>query len=123
MNNLADFIGIARFSLTQSQIRRIHGSDTMTEPRSYYRTRGATKVAEWCKARRLDRLVATVKNTRLSKFFLGGGPAFPELSPELATRLYDLFRPEMEALEAILQRDLTAWKIPDACLSSIPVSA
>jgi hypothetical protein len=72
-------------------------------------------MADWCKARRLDRVVATVKSSPLLKLFLGGGPAFEELSPAISVRLYELFRPEVEKLEAILDRDLSAWKSPVDC--------
>jgi hypothetical protein len=41
---------------------------------------------------------------------LGGGRPFAEPSPELTARLYELFRPEVEELEKILQRDLSTWK-------------
>ena len=110
LNALVDFIGVPRFELTESQTRHVHASETMTYPRSYHRTRSASTMADWFKARRLDRLVATIRNSPLCNLFLGGGPPFGELSHESARRLYDLFRPEVEELEAILNRDLSAWK-------------
>jgi hypothetical protein len=67
-------------------------------------------MADWFKARRLDKLVATVRNSPLRKFFLGGGPPFAELPQEIALGLYELFRPEVEELESMLNRDLSAWK-------------
>jgi hypothetical protein len=109
---LSDFIGIPRFVLTPSQVRFVHSSELMTHPRNYYWTKGATSLADWCKARRLDRVVAAVKKSPLLKLFLGGGPAFSQLSPEFSTKLYAMFRPEVESLEEILDRDLSAWKTP-----------
>jgi hypothetical protein len=73
-------------------------------------------MADWFKARRLDRVVAAVKSSSLVKLFLGGGPAFEELSPAVTLRLYELFRPEVERLEEMLHRDLSAWKSPLAGL-------
>ena len=67
-------------------------------------------MAEWCKSRRLDRVVAVVKSSPLIKLFLGGGPAFADPSREVSLRLYEHFRPEVEELEATLNRDLSAWK-------------
>jgi len=115
VDTLVDFIEIPRFPLTQAQIRYVHSSESLTHPRNYYWTRGATAMADWCKARRLDRVVAAVKSSPLLKLFLGGGPAFEELSPALSLKLYELFRPEVEKLEAILNRDLSAWKSPPGC--------
>ena len=67
-------------------------------------------MAEWCKSRRLDNLVAMAKGSPLIKLFLGGGPAFAEPSLEVSLRLYEHFRPEVEELETILNRDFSAWK-------------
>lgn len=110
LDALLDFIGAPRLELTRSQIRRVHGSDSMTQPRHYYWTRSANLFANWLKARRCDRLVASIRSSPLRKLFLGGGPAFSAVSPEAARRLCQLFRPQVEELETILNRDLTAWK-------------
>ena len=67
-------------------------------------------LAEWLKARRFDRVVASVKSSPLCRLVLGGGTAFSELSYEVASKLCELFRPEIEELETILNRDLSAWK-------------
>src|SRR5207237_53907 len=45
VDNVAAFIGIPRFTLTASQTGRVHGSESMTEPRNYFRTRSATIMA------------------------------------------------------------------------------
>ncbi|HEY1271435.1 MAG TPA: hypothetical protein VGF08_05600, partial [Terriglobales bacterium] len=110
LNNLLDFIGAPRFTLSHKQSKTVHSSEAMTHPRSYYRTRNATRLADWFKARRFDKLVAVVRSSPLRRFFLGGGPPFADLAPEISLRLYELFRPEIEELEAILNRDLSAWK-------------
>jgi hypothetical protein len=110
VDTLADFIGLSRFILTPSDLRRVHSSESMTHPRNYYRTRGATFMADWCKARRLHAVVTAIKSSPLIKLFLGGGPPFTPISAETTKRLYELFRPEIEELEAILNRDLSPWK-------------
>jgi len=112
MDQLADFLEIPRFALTQQETRRVHASDAMTHPRNYYRTRSAAVLAEWFKARRLDSLVAAVKSSPVHKWFLGGGARFSELPPEVLLNLYEFFRPEVEDLESLLRRDLSAWKSP-----------
>jgi hypothetical protein len=117
---LADFIGIPRFELTPSQMRHVHASEFMTEPRNYLRTRSATFMADWFKARRLHRIVAAVKTSPLINLFLGGGPAFAEISRELLMSVYELFRPEVEELETLLNRDLSAWKANQCFLAAVP---
>ena len=110
LNKLVDFIGVPRQKLLPAHIPRVWTSKNMTEPRHYYWTRGATKLAEWSKARRLDSLVAAAKKWGAANLFLGGGNAFLELSSGQRARLRELFRPEVDRLEARLNRDLSGWK-------------
>lgn len=109
---VADFVGIPRFSVSQEQSGFVHNSDGMTHPRSHFRARTALMVADWFKSRQLDRLVVEFKRSRLRKLVHGGGPSFEAIKPELTKRLYERFRPEVESLEAMLQRDLSSWKAP-----------
>ena len=110
LNSLTDFLGIARISLTRSQHRVINASEGLTHPRNYFLTRTATGMADWFKAARLDRLLAVAKHKYFLKFFLRSGPNFEALPPDRTRRLYELFRPEIEELEAILNRDFPSWK-------------
>jgi hypothetical protein len=110
VNTLAAFIGIPSFTLTPAQIEYVASSDSLTHPRSYYRTRGATLMADWLKARRFGNLVASVKNSPVRRFLLGGGSPFAELPLEFSRKLYEMFRCEVEQLEVLLHRDLSAWK-------------
>jgi hypothetical protein len=114
VNRVADFAGMPRSTLTTAETRQVHGSAGMTLPRSYPLTRSATLTAEWCKARRLHSIGQLVKSSPLKRLFLGGGPPFEELPARVARRLYEKFRPEVEELEALLNRDLSAWKSPRA---------
>lgn len=112
LNTMTDFIGIPRFDLAPSQMGPVFSSEAMTLPRNYYRTRSATAMAEWLKLRQFDTVVAAVKKSPLLKLVLGGGPPFAKLSRELTIKLHDHFRPEVEELEGLLQRDFSAWKLP-----------
>jgi hypothetical protein len=114
---VTDFIGIPRIELAPSQIGRVFTSETMTHPRNYYRTRSATAMAEWLKLRQLDTVVAAVKKSPLLKLVLGGGPPFTKLSRDLSLKLHEHFRPEVEELEGLLNRDFSAWKLPSLATS------
>jgi hypothetical protein len=113
-DSVVDFIGVSRFQLKASQRRLVHHSKGMTYPRNYYGTRGAMMVADWMKARRLDRFVLAFKSSPLCKLVLGGGDPFPHLPADVSRRLYEMFRPEVEELEALLNRDLSSWKFQNA---------
>jgi len=111
---VADFIGVPRFKLSVSQSGSLHSSDDLTEPRSYVRTRNASRVADWLKAQRFDKLVAVIRNSPLRAFFVSGGRPFEAIRADLITQLYEMFQPEVENLETLLNRDLTSWKAPRA---------
>jgi Sulfotransferase domain len=110
LDKLCEFIGIPPIVLSMAHLGNVHSSERMTEPRSYITTRSATAVADWLKARGLDHVVAAVSNSSLMKLFVGGGEPFPEVSEELVHELYRRFHPEVERLEGMLGRELSAWK-------------
>ena len=110
LDKLMDFVGMRRLQLTDSQLRPAATSGLLTQPRSYYLTRGALLLAEWSKAKRLDSVVAAVKRLGAERFFMSGGSAFPEVSLAQRDKLRDFFRPEIEQLEMMLNRDLSLWK-------------
>jgi Sulfotransferase domain len=112
VDSLAAMAGMPRFILTQLETERVHSSRTMTLPRSYRLTHAANVTADWCKARRLHSIVRLLKSSPLRKLVLGGGPPFTEMPEQVAVRLYEKFRPEVEELEVMLNRDLSAWKTP-----------
>jgi hypothetical protein len=110
LDRLAKFIGVPRFRLTSSQRHSVHASDQLTHPRSYTCTRNATRLANWLKAQRFDKLVAAVRESPVRQFLLGSGQPFTPPTRELAARLHERFLPEVEMLEETLQRPLPAWK-------------
>jgi Sulfotransferase domain len=112
LDAVTDFVDVPRIRLGPSQINRVLTSEGMTEPRSYYLTRAAQQLADWSRALRLDAVIAEAKKRGVLKLFVGGGPAFPQLSFSERLRLCELFRPEVEELEAALNRDFSAWKYP-----------
>jgi hypothetical protein len=123
VNSLLDFIGAPRVMLTPPQVRWVYSSQNFTQPRSYLRTRSASLLADWCKARRMGNIVAAAKKTPLIHLFLGGGPAFAEPPARALSRLYEIFRPEVEELETLLNRDLSSWKRYDSLAENLLAEA
>ncbi len=109
---LTDFIGVRRFELASSDLRFTHTAEQMTLPKNYHRTRVGTEIAHWLKARHLNMVVAKVKHSCMLKLFLGGGANFPQVPAKVIEMLYEQFRPEVERLETLLNRDLSTWKFP-----------
>jgi hypothetical protein len=109
---VADFVGIPRFAVVSEKYGLVHNSEKMSHPRSPYGARTALRFAEWLRSRRLDQIVVAFKRSRLRKLVHGGGPPFRAPEAETSLRLHEMLLPEVEELEALLQRDLSAWKIP-----------
>lgn len=110
LDTVADFVGISRVTLISAHLRRVLSSEELSEPRNYYWTRGAMMLSEWAKAQKLDSIVAWAKRIGAVKLFVGGGDGFQKISYCERMKLRKLFRAEVEALEAMLGRDLSGWK-------------
>ncbi|HEX4066901.1 MAG TPA: sulfotransferase domain-containing protein [Acidobacteriaceae bacterium] len=110
IRELSDFLEVPRFEVRESQIRRVHLTAGMSEPRSYLATRAALAMGDWCKARGFDNVVSLVRNSRLFGLFIGGGAPFPEVSVDTQRRISVLLSKEIEEMETIVQRDLSSWK-------------
>ena len=110
VDRLAAFLNIPRFQLGEKQLKQVYSSTKMTEPKSYLATRAATAFADWCKARKLDSIVAGVRESSLIRLFLGGGAPFPEIPAATMEKLWASSLNETEELEELLGRDLSHWK-------------
>ncbi len=110
LNKVADFISLPGFEISREENCNLLGSENMTHPRSYFLTKTTVRTADWLKARQLDYMVASFKKLYLVKLVLGGGTRFVGISQGSAARVYELFRPEIEELETILECDLSRWK-------------
>jgi len=110
LDQLVDFVGASRVRLEPGHRKHVLASDSLTQPRNYYLTRGALWLAEWSKRQRLGGIVATAKRLGAHRAFVGGGAAFPELSIPEKGKLREMFRTEIDKLEGVLNRDLSAWK-------------
>jgi hypothetical protein len=113
INSITEFIGIPRITLDESMLTPVYSSERMTKPRSYLATRTAIAIADWCKARRLDHLVHSIRNSRFINLFLGEGDPLPETSPSALRQLSDKFLPEVEGIETLLGRRLETWKVTE----------
>jgi LPS sulfotransferase NodH len=111
VKRLSDFLGVPRFELRASQLNQVYSTSSLTEPRSYLATRAATTIADWCKARRFDNVVSAVRESGLFRLFIGGGAPFPEVHAETARTISARLLPEIEEMEAMVNRDLSNWKL------------
>lgn len=114
LNRILDFIGISRFALEERHEEKVHSSEGTVYPRNLFVTQLGSNVAGWLKARRLGSVVERVKRSSLMSLFVGGDDRIPPLPKEQVSQLRTIFRAEIEALEQLVGRDLSAWKAPAA---------
>jgi hypothetical protein len=110
LNQVCDFIQIPRIQLANSTLQDRMVNAIPSLPRNPRIARAARIVRDRLQKRGYYSMVNLVKRNDLRNFLFGGGPAFEPLRAEIDARLREFFRPEVEALEDMLGRDLSAWK-------------
>lgn len=109
VDSICDFLGVERLDL--SEIRQFLVRNSVRHvPRSVRVAGWAHSVRVWLWSRRGDRVVRAFDRWGIWRFIHEGQREFAPPSPELDDRLRELFLPEVEELESLLGRDLSAWK-------------
>ncbi len=108
------FIGIPSIPVAGLPLAEEHVNAANEAPRSRELARRARQFHLWLEDNRFNRTVRTLTEFGVWRFFATGGPRFEPLTDEIDARLRQVFRPDVEELEAMLGRDLTAWKTPRA---------
>ena len=73
---------------------------------------GAWRLMMWLKSHRAEQAVNRLREMGFWRFCFEGGRKFEPLSADVEARIREFFTPEVEALEKISRRDLSAWKTP-----------
>jgi hypothetical protein len=107
---VCDFIGIPRFPLALSAASARLNSFP-TAPRNRRLAQNARHLRDRLRNRRAYWLDRLLEQAGVWSFCFNGGETFPPLEPELEKRLKQRFLPEVEALEQLIGRDLSAWKV------------
>jgi len=112
LDRVCDFIVITRIATSESPIgeRRINTFSAL--PHNLRLARRARKLRDWLKSHEAYRSINLLGRVGLWRYCFEGGEKFAPLSPEIDARLRDRFRPEVETLEDLIGRDLSAWKNP-----------
>jgi hypothetical protein len=110
LDSVCDFIGIAPFPISASPMGNERVLSINTQPASPRLAKLARAIVEWFVSRRYYRAANLVRGSKLIKYMLEGGDPFPPLSADVADRMREFYRPEVEQLEKLIGRDLSAWK-------------
>jgi hypothetical protein len=108
LDQVCDFIGIARFEVSKIvwAESRVHTAERA--PRSFRSARRAEYVRRKLHRYRFYRVADFCQP--IFDFCFSGGEAFPPLEPALANQIRQTLRPQTEALEELIERDLSDWK-------------
>jgi hypothetical protein len=112
LDRVCDFIGIAHIAISESPIGERRINTFSAPPHSQRLARRARKLRDWLKAREAYGTINMLGRVGLWRFCFGGRENFVSLSPAIEARLRERFRPEVEAFEDLIGRDLSAWKRP-----------
>jgi Sulfotransferase domain len=109
LDTICSFIGISSIALAPS-VASVRLNSFPSAPRSRRLAQNARHVRDWLRTRRVYWLDRLLERSGVWTYCFDGGEAFPPLEPELEQRLKQRFLPEVEALEQLIGRDLSAWK-------------
>ena len=109
LDSVCNFIGIPPFPLGNAAAAARPNS-VPTTPRNRRLAQNARHLRDRIRRREAYWVDRTLERLGLWRLCFDGGEAFPPLAPELVARLKERFRPEVEALEQLIGRDLSAWK-------------
>lgn len=110
LDQVCDFLGIPKISLAGSKLSSKVVNEITAQPRNPRLARMARLLKERLRDYGFYAPVDLLKRAGLRNFLFGGGEDFEPMRPETKARLKELYRPEVEALEEMLGRDLSAWK-------------
>jgi LPS sulfotransferase NodH len=112
LDSICEFIGIPAISLAGSPLLNKRVNSVTHGPRVAILAEQAWRLRQWLQARGARTAITVLRKAGLWRFAFRGGGEFGPLDPALERRLRKRLRPEIEALEAMLGRDLSAWRTP-----------
>lgn len=116
LDSICEFIGIAPIPLAESPLLTKRVNRVTQGPKIAALAEQAWRLHRWLEERGARRAITVLRKAGVWRFSFRGGGEFGPLDPALERKLRERFRPEVEALEEMLQRDLSAWKMPRAGL-------
>ncbi|HKV54607.1 MAG TPA: sulfotransferase [Candidatus Binataceae bacterium] len=111
LDQVCNFVGIPTFAI-EGSAGAVRVNSFPTAPRNRRLAQNARHARDWLRAHRAYRTIRVLDRVGVWRFCFEGGERFPPLEPDLEARLKERFRPEVEALEQLIGRDLSAWKTP-----------
>jgi Sulfotransferase domain len=112
LDTICGFIGIAPIPLAGSPLLGKRVNSVTRGPRVALLAEQAWRLRRWLQEHKAASAITLLRKAGVWRFSFRGGGEFGPLDPALDRRLRERFRPEVEALERMLGRDLSVWKKP-----------
>lgn len=109
VDSVCDFLGVPSVDLSEIGPSLIRNS-ARRRPWSHGVAAKARRLRIWLNAHRADYLTRALARSGLWNLLREGKREFPPLDPQIETRMRALFLPEVDALEELTGRELSAWK-------------
>jgi len=114
LDRICAFIGIDKIPIAGSATATEKVNSFSRSPRSFYFARKGRKLRDWLVSHEAYRAMDVLRRAGVWRFCFEGGEEFEPLAPEVEARLRSRFIPEIEELEKLIGRDLSAWKVTRA---------
>jgi Sulfotransferase family len=121
LDRICDFIAIPRIPLASVRIPERARNSFARAPRHRHLARRAGRLRAALKESRMYLTVKLLQRAGFWDFCYGRGKEFSPPGPEVKARLRESMRPEVEELERITGRDLSAWKYGRGKAAHLPV--
>jgi sulfotransferase family protein len=109
LNRVCSFIGIESIAIDDRQATaRVNSFPTA--PRNRKLAQNARHARDWLRAHRAYFAIRLLDRAGVWRYCFEGGEQFEPIPAEVEARLRMRFRPEVEALEELIGRDLSSWK-------------
>jgi Sulfotransferase domain len=111
---IARFIGVGPVAITPALSRHLIRNNAPRDCRNPRLAYSAHLLRRWMWAHRMGRTVDRLTRLGFWKLWFDGGREFQPVPPEVESRLRKIYAAEIDALEEMIGRDLSAWKRPAA---------
>lgn len=108
IDRVCEFVGVPKIDLASLELPARAINAHSLKPRNPSLARKGRRAINWLRDRKLDRTVALLDRVGLWKLFFAG--EFPPMNPSTEQMLRKRYLHEVETLEKLIERDLSAWK-------------
>jgi hypothetical protein len=110
LDQVCNFIGAPWIPVAGTALATERVNAVTHAPRSRRMAQNARNARDWMLTHRWHRTLGVLETIGVWRRAFGGGEEFGGIDPDAEAQLRDHFRPEVEALEQMIGRDLRHWK-------------